>query len=90
MSEASVLTVQVPADLKHRIALVAEEQGVSVNQPAMYVFTNEIGNSEAGQKISEYWKGYPREEILSGFDEVMAKVKDGPVPDWDKIEQKAV
>jgi len=53
-------------------------------------FTKEIGNLEAGQKISECWKDYPREEILSGFDEVMAKVKDGPVPDWDKIEQKAV
>jgi hypothetical protein len=24
-------------------------------------------------------------EILSGFDEVMAKVKDRPVPDWDKM-----
>lgn len=85
MSEASILTVQVPAVLKHRISLVAEEQGVSVNQLAMYVFTKEIGKLEAGQKISEYWKGCPGEEILSGFDEVMAKVKDGPVPDWDKI-----
>ncbi|RLC08346.1 MAG: hypothetical protein DRI57_24210 [Deltaproteobacteria bacterium] len=35
MSETSILTVQVPADLKHRITLVAEEQRVSVNQLAM-------------------------------------------------------
>ncbi len=85
MSEASVLTVQVPADLKHRIALVAKEQGVSVNQLAVYVFTKEIGSLEACHKISGYWKGYSEEEILSGFDEVMAKVKDSPVPDWDEM-----
>lgn len=86
MSKASVLTIRVPADLKHRIALVAEQQGVSINQLAMYMFTKEIGNLEASQKISKYWKGYSKEEIFSGFGEVMAKVKDTPVPDWDKME----
>ena len=50
MPKANVLTIRVPTDLKHRIALVAEEQGVSINQLAMYMFTKEIGNLEAGQK----------------------------------------
>lgn len=86
MSKASVLTIRVPADLKHRIARIAEQQGVSINQLALYMFAKEIGNLEAGQIISKYWKDYSREEILSGFDEVMAKVKDAPVPDWDKME----
>ncbi len=86
MPKASVLTIRVPADLKHRIALVAEEQGVSINQLAMYMFTKEIGNLEAGQTISDFWKDFSKKEIFSGFDEVMAKVKDRPVPDWDKIE----
>lgn len=85
MSKSSVLTIRVPADLKHRIALVAEQQGVSINQLAMYMFTKEIGNLEASQKISKYWKGYSKEDIFSGFDEVMTKVKDAPVPDWDKM-----
>lgn len=52
----------------------------------MYMFTKEIGNLEASQNISKYWKDYAKEEILSGFDETMAKVKDAPVPDWDKME----
>ncbi len=86
MSELNELTIQVPADLKHRIALVAEEQGVSVNQLAMYLFAKEIGRLEAGSKISEYWKGSSEEEILSGFDAVMAKVKDRPAPEWDSME----
>lgn len=86
MSKASVLTIRVPAELKHRIALVAEQQGVSIDQLAMYIFAKEIGNLEASQKISKYWKGYSKDEILFGFDEVLAKVRDTPVPDWDKLE----
>jgi hypothetical protein len=86
MSKASVLTIRVPADLKHRIALIAEQQGVSINQLAMYMFTKEIGNLEASQNISKYWKDYSKEEIFSGFDEIMTKIKDTQVPDWDKME----
>ena len=87
MPKASVLTIRIPSDLKHRIAQIAEEQGVSINQLAMYIFAKEIGNLEASQNISKYWKGYSKEEIFAGFDEVMAKIKKKPVPDWDKIEQ---
>lgn len=57
MSKASVLTIRVPADLKHRIAQIAEQQGVSINQLAMYMFTKEIGNLEASQNIG---KVFPR------------------------------
>lgn len=85
MSKASVLTIRVPADLKHRIAQIAEQQGVSINQLAMYMFTKEIGNLEARQNISKYWKSFSKEKIISGFDEVMAKVKGKPVPAWDKM-----
>jgi len=86
MPKASVLTIRIPVELKHRIALVAEEQGVSIDQLAMYMFAKEVGNLEAGQNISKYWKDYSNEKILSDFDEVMAKVKDRPVPAWDKME----
>ena len=86
MRKASVLTIRVPSDLKHRIVLVAEEQGVSINQLAMYMFTKEIGNLEVSQNIAKYWKDYSIKKILNGFDEVMGKVKDRPVPDWDNTE----
>ena len=85
MPKASVVTIRMPTDLKQRIALIAEEQGVSINQLAMYLVTKEIGNLEAGKKISTYWNDYAKEDILSGFDDVMAKVQERPVPDWDHI-----
>ncbi len=87
MSKTNILTIRVPSDLKHRIAQVAEEQGVSINQLAMYMFTKEIGNIEAGQFFSNFWKECSKKEILSGFDEVMLKIKKRRVPAWDKLEQ---
>ena len=86
MAKPSVLTIRIPSDLKHRIAVLAEQQGVSINQLAMYMFTKEVGNLEAGQKMSKVWKNYSKEDLLKGFDEVMSKVKKRPIPDWDKIQ----
>ena len=86
MGKASVLTIRVPADLKQRIETAAKEQGVSINQLAMYMFAREIASLEAGERMSKYWKGYERKEIYSAFDEVMGKVKKRRVPKWDSIE----
>lgn len=81
MSKVNVLTIRVLSDIKHRIARIAEEQGVSINQPAMYVFAKEIGNLEANQKILKYSK----KQILNDFDIVMKKLKNKSVPAWDKL-----
>ncbi len=85
MNKASVMTVQIPIDLKLRIEIIAEEQGVSLNQLAMYMFAKEVSSFEAGQRLSSYWKGYTKQEILHGFDNTMKKVKNRQVPEWDKI-----
>ncbi len=56
MSKASVLKIRVPAKFKQRIVRIAEEQGVSVDQLAMYMFTKGLGNLEDGQHISNIGK----------------------------------
>ena len=66
--------------------LAAEEQGVSINQLAMYMFAKEVSSFEAGCKISAFWKGYDKQEIFQSFDDVMAKVKKRSVPNWDRID----
>jgi len=86
MSKTNILTIRVPSDLKNRIAQVAEEQGVSINQLAMYMFTKEIGNIEAGHYMANFLKGVSKKEIVAGFDDVMSKVKKRRVPNWDKLE----
>ena len=85
MAKKSILTIRVPVELKNKIAALAEEQGVSINQLAMYMFSKEIGRMEAGRKINAYREGYSKEKIFSDFDEVMSKVKKKPVPAWDRF-----
>ncbi len=68
MNKASVMTVRLPADLKQRIDIIAAEQGVSLNQPAMYMFAKKVASFAAGNKISAYWRGYERKEHLQNFE----------------------
>lgn len=88
MSKPSVLTIRVPADLKHRIEIAAEEQGVSTNQLAMYMFAREVSSLEAGKHMAGYWSGYSKEDVFSGFDRAMSKVRRRRVPAWDVVEQR--
>lgn len=89
MSKPSVLTIRVPSDLKHRIEITAQEQGVSINQLAMYMFSREISSLEAAKRISSYWHGFSKEEIVTSFDHVLLKVKRRRVPGWDHMKAES-
>lgn len=97
-TKSSSLTIRVPHELKEKITLVAEHQGISVNQLAMYLFTKEITriilSSEEDQwkKLkSDYLSNKTEEEIVLGFEKVLNKIKSYhgknniELPDWDKI-----
>ena len=84
-NKASVLTIRVPSELKHKIERVAEEQGVSINQLALYAFTKEIQEIETSEYFSQYRGKIPKSKILENFDAVINKVKSNDVPDWDKL-----
>ena len=87
-AKASVLTIRVPKELKHKIEQVADEQGVSINQLALYAFTKEIKELETSSFFINYIKSKTKNEILSGFDDVIKKVNKtnkNKLPIWDKI-----
>lgn len=85
MSQASVLTIRVPKDLKEKIEITAKEQGVSINQLAMYMFAREISSFEAGDRVSGYWRGYDKDRIFDEFDSTIKKVKRRKTPSWDRL-----
>jgi hypothetical protein len=68
-------SVNISKQSLRRTKRIATEQGVSLNQLAIYMFSREVASMEAGQRMSKYWKGYQKAEIIDGFDEVMSKVK---------------
>lgn len=81
----STLILRLPNELKHKVELMAEEQGVSLNQFALYAFTKEVVQSETLSYFQAARRGKGRKEILSEFDAVMKKAAKRKVPDWDKV-----
>ena len=82
-NKASVLTLRIPGELKHRIERLAEEQGVSINQLALYIFTRQVTEMEAGALFARRYRDKDSRQIVRDFDVVLEKVKEGSIPDWD-------
>ena len=81
----NTITLRVPEDLKRRIENYSAMQGVSINQFALYALTKELGELETNRYFSSLLRGKTRREILAEFDEVMSRVADREVPEWDKL-----
>ncbi len=85
-TNASVLTLRVPKELKHKIEKIAVKQGVSINQLALYFFSKEIAEMDTNDTFRKFWKGKSREQIFADFDAIMASVPTNrALPEWDKV-----
>jgi hypothetical protein len=84
-NKPGTMIVRIPIELKHRIEKVAEQQGVSINQLALYMFTKEINDLETTNYFDKYWKNKSKKEVFNDFDMVMDKVSNKEIPDWDKL-----
>ena len=82
----NVLTIRVPRDLKDRIEKAADEQGVSMNQFAIYAFTREISEMETASFFQDQYSSKTKKEIFAEFDAVMKKIPGRRTPAWDRIE----
>ena len=88
MNNTQVITLRIPSDLKSRVARLAAEQGVSVNQLVTYALTEKVTALEAERFLASTWSGKTEAEIFAEFDVVMAKVperKEEAVPEWDRL-----
>jgi hypothetical protein len=84
-NKQSTLIIRLPNELKHKVELMAEEQGVSLNQFALYAFTKEVVQSETQSYFQDIWKNKGKKEIFADFDAVVAKVGKRKPPAWDKL-----
>ncbi|WCL50787.1 toxin-antitoxin system HicB family antitoxin [Leptospira sp. GIMC2001] len=85
-AKASLLTLRIPSELKHKIERLADEQGVSINQLALYAFTKEVKELETRSYFEQYYKGKSKKEIFSGVKEVLNKLNhEGDIPEWDRL-----
>lgn len=88
-NNASLLTLRIPNELKHNIKLVAEQQGISINQLALYALTKEIKEIQTFNKLEKYWIHKDESKIDENFGKLLAKIKEketeDEIPDWDAI-----
>lgn len=84
-NKKNVLTIRIPEELKHRIERMADSQGVSLNQFALYSFTKQLGELESSDYLQKYLGGKSKDEIYAAFDAALAKVEEREVPDWDRM-----
>ena len=87
MNNPQVITLRIPSDLKSRVARLAAEQGVSINQLVTYALTEKVTALEAERFLSSTWRGKTEAEIFAEFDAVMAKVpeRQDVLPEWDRL-----
>jgi FAD synthase len=81
---ASTLTLRIPRELKHKIEKIADREGVSINQLAMYFFTKEVEDLSSFHFFEKYYKDRKKEQLMRDAEKVLAKVKRrSKNPDWD-------
>ena len=85
MRSKSTLTIRVPDELKNKIEIYAAQQGISINQFALYAFSKEIGSLENAQSFRELTRGINKKELFSRIDELLDNVPNRNVPEWDKM-----
>ncbi|MCB8944757.1 MAG: toxin-antitoxin system HicB family antitoxin [Ardenticatenaceae bacterium] len=88
MNNTQVITLRIPSDLKSRVARLAAEQGVSINQLVTYALTEKVTALEAERFLASSWSGKTEAEIFAEFDAVMARVpkrKEEAIPEWDRL-----
>jgi len=88
MANKNTLTIRVPEELKNRIETIAAQQGISINQFAMYALTKEIGELEAGEFFRNISRNVDKKALFKCFDSILSKVADREVPDWDRVEEE--
>ena len=85
MGSKSTLTIRVPEELKDRIETLAAQQGVSINQFALYAFAREIGELETGSAFRKIVRGINKKEMFARINEILSRGPDREVPDWDRL-----
>ena len=88
-TKASILTLRIPFELKHNIKLIAAQQGISINQLALYALTKEMKSMETYNYLEKYWIGKPEGTLKKNYGKVLEKIKDKDnneeLPPWDRI-----
>jgi len=80
-----VLTIRLPDELKDKLDFIAEKEGVSLNQYALYAFSKQVSEYETKEYFKRIIKNKSKDKIFNEFDTILKKIKSRKNPDWDKL-----
>lgn len=88
----SVVTLRIPKDLKSRLEQAADQQGVSLNQFALYILAGELARFEAAEEQAwqaldhRYPATRPGADVVAEARKLLQRTPAKDVPDWDRID----
>ena len=80
-----VLTIRIPEELKNKLDTIAEKEGVSLNQYALYTFARQVSEYETKNYFKKITKGATKNKIFDDFDFAVKKIKSRKSKEWDKL-----
>jgi predicted DNA-binding protein len=84
-SNKHTLTLRVPDELKQRLERLSAQQGVSINQLAVYALTKEIGELETSEYLRRFVGEVDKKQLFAEVDRILSRVPDRRVPEWDEL-----
>ena len=92
MAKPSTVTLRMPKELKNRLEIAAEQQGVSLNQFALYILSGEVTRLEMVEE--QTWKELEKKYYADDSNEVIREKalkvlnkasKNSDLPEWDRV-----
>jgi len=77
----STLSLRIPNSLHQELRLLAEQEGVSINQ----LIASAAAEKLSALRTATYLKERARRGSRKDFEAVLAKIPNVPAPDWDRL-----
>jgi hypothetical protein len=89
MNNAQVLTLKIPSELKRRLERQAKFQGTSLNQLTNYLLTTQLTQLETLSALETRLSQKSVPNLKKKVENILKKIPDKNVPDWDMKEGSA-
>ena len=81
----ATLSIRIPDGLKKKVADVAREEGVSMNNFICFCLSMGVAQERAAMFFADRLEGKDRKQVRKGFTEVMSESREGRPPSQAEI-----
>lgn len=82
----ATLSIRIPNDLKKRVAALAEQQGVSMNNFITSCLSSAVAQETTRAFLLKRLKGVDASKTTAAFEEIMSKARPGGGPPMREVD----